>query len=318
MKCIIYMKTFRFCGKYILLTYKTWVDKDELIEFISLKSKREFRCKIAHEKSDKEHKYEHTHILIYFEKRIDFKNERKFDFNGIHPNIKKVITNEHWNNLLPYLEKDNCIFDNFKGDEFKNKLGYSKGLIELIHSKTKWSAVVCDPKLAKEIWNKMKWARCVWDSRERPNLTKDLVLRQWQTKCLDKINIQNSREILWVYDRKGGKGKSVLTNYLIDNCNAFFCNSGGVKDISYAYNYEQIVVFDLPRCNINNDDDKDWTPYRIMEMFKDGRLFSPKYESHMKRFPFCKIVCFANYMPDESKLSEDRWDIWDLENPQNH
>ena len=51
-----------------------------------------------------------------------------------------------------------------------------------------------------------------------------------------------------------------------------------------------------------------------MESFKNGRFFSPKYGSCLKRFKPPHVVVFANYMPDLEKLSMDRWDIMDLDN----
>jgi hypothetical protein len=37
-------------------------------------------------------------------------------------------------------------------------------------------------------------------------------------------------------------------------------------------------------------------------------LWSPKYQSSVKRFKPAKVLCLANWKPDETKLSMDRWD----------
>jgi hypothetical protein len=52
--------------------------------------------------------------------------------------------------------------------------------------------------------------------------------------------------------------------------------------------------------------------YSLMESFKNGRIFSPKYESISKTFKPCHVVVFANFIPDHSKLSQDRWLVKNL------
>lgn len=304
------MDKFRFSGKYIHLTYKTHLNAKEIIKHIEIKSKREILCKIAHETGDEHHPYPHTHILIYFKlNRINTRNSRYFDFVNIHPHIQPITDNLHWLRTVEYLSKENCIFNTLIGCEFDNT-GHSKELIETIWSHTLFRDVCCDPIIANEIAKKLNWARIVFNARPRINYSNDIKLKFWQKNCIRHIEAQDDRKVLWVYDEKGGKGKSVLTNYLIDRKNAFFCNGGAMKDISFAYNNENIVVFDLPRSSHN--DETDWTPYRAMECFKDGRLFSPKYESCMKRFSPAKVIIFSNFLPNKRKLSNDRWDIIDL------
>ena len=46
------------------------------------------------------------------------------------------------------------------------------------------------------------------------NETYDITLRPWQRKALAKINGQNSREILWIFDFNGNTGKTEFNNFL--------------------------------------------------------------------------------------------------------
>lgn len=298
---------FRFNRKTAFLTFKSHLKLDQ-IKKIFAKIKGEVRFSAVHETSDTNHNYDHTHILVFFINKPDIRDERFFDIGDIHPHIKKVMTKKHWSNLLEYITKQNVPFyTNLTGNEYE----WLMSVREVIQSKYRWEDVINDDYLTPYLQKYFRWCQACFDAKPKPNLTEDLILRDWQKKTLNILQNQNDRKILWIYDKKGGMGKSTLTNYMIDNNDAFFCNNGATKDISYAYNYEKTVIFDLPRSTIDTDG-KDWTPYRTMEMFKDGRLFSSKYQSKMKRFSPCKVVVFANFKPDRKQLTEDRWQVWDL------
>jgi len=48
-------------------------------------------------------------------------------------------------------------------------------------------------------------------------------LRPWQQEVVDKLDAQNSRQILFVIDTEGGKGKSELAKWLMIHKNAWAC-----------------------------------------------------------------------------------------------
>jgi len=51
---------------------------------------------------------------------------------------------------------------------------------------------------------------------------KDAALRQWQTDVLHDLLHQDDREIIWLVDEEGGKGKTWFSKYLIANHHAFY------------------------------------------------------------------------------------------------
>lgn len=129
----------------------------------------------------------------------------------------------------------------------------------------------------------------------------------WQEAVINMVNEEpNSREILWVYDNVGNTGKTHLCRYLVDHKGAFYTTNGKGADISYAYQGQGIVCFDFSR------DTEERVNYSIIEQIKNGILFSPKYESGQKRFNHPHIIVMANFMPDRSKLSADRWVIIEI------
>ncbi len=156
------------------------------------------------------------------------------------------------------------------------------------------------PRFFKEY--SQNWKRTQFMFKRKSELEKK-ELRVWQKQVLRKLDAQNDRKVLWVWESEGNTGKSWLADYLQIVKGAYLCQLGKKTDIAYAYDLEKIVVFDLTRS------DKDFTNYSTIEAFKNGKLFSPKYESKMLVFPPCKVVVFANYSPDFEKLSEDRWEI---------
>lgn len=297
---------FRLRGRFFHLTYKEWhcVDCIKALLNHSLK-RREYFIKVAHETNDKEHDYYHTHVLLFVVKSIDKKNPRCFDIDDVHPHIKKVNTSEYYSNVYKYLDKENCVLDELNGEEYPTD-GMSD-LKRIIQSYDCWADVINDESIAKQLQRVLQWAKEIFAHRPRKNYSKEIILRPWQLKVVDLLLEQDNRKVLWIYDQIGGNGKSVLTNWLIDGTvGAFFCNGGKIGDIAYAYQNEPVVVFDLPRSS------EEFTPYRAMECLKDGRFFSPKYQSCRKRFKPAKVVVFANFRPVRSKMSDNRWVIYDL------
>jgi hypothetical protein len=57
---------------------------------------------------------------------------------------------------------------------------------------------------------------------------------------------------------------------------------------------------------------KEFVNFHIIEAFKNGRMFSSKYQSSLRIFKPAKVVCFANFEPDWKKLSLDRWCCLDM------
>lgn len=136
-----------------------------------------------------------------------------------------------------------------------------------------------------------------------------IILRPWQLEVMGKLLVQNDRKVLWVVDLVGNNGKSFLAKHLCANHDAFYVGTGKAADIAYAYNFEAIVVFDLARQKQGTMN------YSTIEAFKNGVMFSPKYESTSKQFKSAKIVVFSNWEPDLNCLSQDRWDIMRLGEP---
>lgn len=154
-------------------------------------------------------------------------------------------------------------------------------------------------------YNKVTAAK---SEKEYKMLYKDKELRPWQEETVQELLSQNEREILWVYDKAGNTGKTWLCNWLEVNKEAFVTDHGRKQDITYRYNYENIICFDLTRHMI------DKINYSMIESFKSGKIQSDKYECVVKRTINPKIIVMANSLPDFDKWSKDRYKIGKLIN----
>ncbi len=143
------------------------------------------------------------------------------------------------------------------------------------------------------------------------------MLRDWQRKIADQFMEPAGmfeRAVWWFWDTRGGIGKSVLMKYFIDQTNALLVSGKGA-DIKYAVaQYVQkhgegpdIIIYDIPRSSIG------YINYTAIEEVQNGCIFSSKYESGGVRFNTPHMICFANSEPDRRQMSEDHWNVVDLE-----
>ena len=134
---------------------------------------------------------------------------------------------------------------------------------------------------------------------------KDIKWKVWQQKIIKILLKQpDERTVHWVYEDVGNTGKTFLTRYIMSAHPSCICfENAKSADLKYAYNGENIVLFDLSRSSEHIFN------YEALESLKNGRMFSPKYESASKLYHIPHVVVFANFISDKMRLSMDRWNI---------
>lgn len=147
--------------------------------------------------------------------------------------------------------------------------------------------------------------------------------RPWQKKLWDIVNGEpDKRKIIWVWEDKGNSGKTSITHDIIVDMmkqnKLALCVSGKAADIKAAIAASMApkkgegkeptaVIWDVPRTRENYMD------YAALEEIKNAMFFSGKYESGMVMCTTTPhVIVMANFPPDKTKLSEDRWDVWDI------
>lgn len=136
-------------------------------------------------------------------------------------------------------------------------------------------------------------------------ILEDKNLYNWQKKIIDIIKKNpDDRTIHWFWEPNGCAGKTTFCKYLSVKYGAIPIE-GKKNDILFcAANFDSdIYLFDFER------DMEDYISYAAMEKIKNGYYMCAKYESKpiIRNCPH--VLCFANFPPDTSRLSEDRWKI---------
>jgi hypothetical protein len=130
-------------------------------------------------------------------------------------------------------------------------------------------------------------------------------LRVWQQEMYDLLRHEpDTRSIVFIIDRSGNQGKSWFARYYCDmHENAQIIIPGKKADMAYTILDDKRVFFlDCPRSKQG-----DFIQYDFLEELKNGYVFSPKYESQVKKLKTPHVVVLMNENPDESKLSADRY-----------
>lgn len=137
-------------------------------------------------------------------------------------------------------------------------------------------------------------------------------LRDWQSTLNQRlIHEVNQRDIIFIVDKAGNQGKSWFARYYCDlHENAMIVVPGKKADMAYVIREDcRVFFFDCPRSKQG-----DFIQYDFLEELKNGFIFSPKYESAIKKLATPHIVVLMNEYPDLTKLSADRYSTTVLTN----
>ncbi len=136
-------------------------------------------------------------------------------------------------------------------------------------------------------------------------------LFDWQKEIVEIIKKEpDERKIYWRWETQGKVGKSTFCKYLVVEHGALVL-SGKAADIKYGIikyiekhgDYPEILIFDVPRTC------RQFLRYDGIEEVKNALFFSGKYESDMVVGNPPHLFIFANFSPDKSTMSKDRWDV---------
>lgn len=148
--------------------------------------------------------------------------------------------------------------------------------------------------------------------QERQKTIQSTVLQDWQDKALDLFVNQGQREILFIVDQEGGRGKTFLADYIdskYPGAATRTCFANNFGDVMYALSQNTeatMYIFDVPR-------DLHDIHMNILESLKNGFYLNEKYFSkNIRLASSAKIIVTSNAHLPYNLLSKDRVVIMEL------
>lgn len=296
-------KKFRCQNQRFMLTYKTHLDKELVVNFFADKNAKE--TIVAHERASSETDYEHSHVYVDFGRNYQSTNARVFDISNIHPHIGAIKSAKHLENIWAYLCKED------KSNEH---------LLNRITDKTLFDKVAA----CRSIQDAMRLAKTpseasglatLYSFRPQVTVEPEPLEHQWQLDLITELeSTPHKRKIIWYYDNVGNTGKSSLAIYAqAKGLATVISQLGGDRDSGQLIETARdsgwdgrAVIIDLPRQGEHR------SIYSPMESIKNGLVTNVKYRGGTTTFARPHLIVMANFLPRVHEMSLDRWDIREL------
>lgn len=139
-------------------------------------------------------------------------------------------------------------------------------------------------------------------------------LYPWQRSIARAVSYEpDDRSIYWIVGSAGNQGKSKFAKYLAYHHKVPFGAYGKANDLLNLVSKKQgaqAYVFDLTRCKPEDFSMADL--YSTIESIKNGMFVNLKYSTEEVLMMPPHVLIMSNQLPDVSKLSGDRWCIWEI------
>lgn len=202
--------------------------------------------------------------------------------------------------------------------QFKNQIALKQ--LKKIDRRIKWMIVISLQGSINYCCKLETRVNGPWYSGFRPPMTPEeqygifTELLPWQAELkAELMGPVDPRKVIWFYDEGGNKGKSSFAKYMQVTTNFTSTLSGKGDDMLHILSKDvakkdiTVVIFTFTRTVEN------YVSYQTIEQIKDGFCISGKYDSCRLIMKAPHVVCMANFLPDRTKLSADRWDIRTLD-----
>jgi len=150
-------------------------------------------------------------------------------------------------------------------------------------------------------------AEKVTHKEHRDYYTKDFVPNTFQQLIMHEIDQLPARRVLWISDPEGHHGKSDIGTYFYHTKGQEVMYTPAASSANIAYqlkSYHKLVFLDLARAAAK-EDDKDFTPYSLIEQLVNCYVISTKYVPRpviLSRET--KVVVFSNHAPDFTMITK--------------
>lgn len=136
-------------------------------------------------------------------------------------------------------------------------------------------------------------------------------LYKWQKEIVDFCYTKpDDRTIHWYWDKKGCSGKTTLIKYICmtNNKATFTCASKSADILTCADEEKNVYLINFSRTQ------EGFAPYNALEQLKDGLISDSKLKKQTRNIIMNSphVIVFANWEPNNTALSNDRWKIINL------
>lgn len=168
------------------------------------------------------------------------------------------------------------------------------------------------------------------------------VLYPWQEKLRTMITQTkpDDRTVFWIFEKEGNVGKTKFSKYMcfhhkVTASPIFFSSlslglapfsvpsqipfytASSERDVAFQVLKEQgraAYIFDIPRTIDEKQYGSDIKGvFQAIEQIKNGMVFSTKYAPERVCMSPPHVICFANFRPDLTRLSADRWCVLEID-----
>lgn len=298
-------KKFRFKNQKVMLTYKTWINKEEFRKWVCYHFCEPKTIYIAHEcgKNDPITPYEHSHVVMDLGRAFDRTDVRLFDFNGIHPNISIIDKIINWKRACKYICKEDKSVTLNDVDRFNatTSVWENRSLTEALER--------CR---LQDVNNTIALFKNRPIELPEPEIEEDEFF-SWQKTMWEIIcKKPDNRSVMWLFDKKGNSGKTVFAKWCClkhpDKC-IMMNNVGRISDFSMNLQNFQEKGWrgDVCFLNLSRSYSDRTNIYEACEIIKDGYITCTKYQGGCTWLPAMHVIVMSNFLPQTDKLSEDRW-----------
>ena len=305
---------FRLANKWLLLTYKTHIPKDDYIKWIKKKHEDIDWIRLAHESADEKAPYIHTHVVLMSGLKI-FKTTscRFFDYKNIHPHIRKLTCPKAFNDAKIYIAKEDKQNEELKTQKYES-VSIVKGIMSCKNDIEALELYCQKPSDAPGIMQ-IRGLK-TFDFRKEPKIVPPK--HKWQFDLLEMTKDKaNRRDVIWIMDKKGNSGKSELGDFIEDTMGT---NWSVINKVDQTKDLAEILLNELMKGWDCHGLVYDLTAsaahcngfYDGIECIKNGRITSTKWKGNKIKFDIPHVVVFANFLPRVHQMKLDRWKIFEI------
>lgn len=302
-------KKFRLASKSVFLTYKSHLSEDDVQGILGrLRDWKVDEWIACHETG--ESGYLHTHIAIFLRMKFQTVNPRFFDLNEIHPDVQGVRNKVK---AINYVMKDGAYWGDLDDNYYKEK--HIPAVVDKIIN----APSLIDAFKNAENINQMINIKTVYDARNQvmeESYRKEFIgiePRGWQRGLWSVLEgPANERTIMWFWDKVGRTGKTMFCKMWFARCPEETVLINAIARVGDTMN---LITNELDKgnkvkyvfINLARQFDGKEQIYTAVENIKDGVITNNKYKCSTRMIRPPHVVVFANFAPDKSKLSIDRW-----------